>query len=166
MMVAVSRSGLDAWVNVFDLADCSLNRVDWLLSSAFKGLMKRVSGTPIDLVWSIASAGHERLLFVRNGVPEVDHPFDRDISSSIDGLTIHDLVSAWRSQTSVNAPLQWHQTGNPSDASISSSLSSLADPLSLGSSPSEQLAPWDPATPPVLLDDLVSLAFEGLDLKL
>ena len=166
MAVAVARSDLDAWINVFDLADLPLNRVDWQLSAAFKGLMKRLPKTSIDLVWSIASAGHERLLLIRNGVPEVDQAFDAGSSLSSDLIAIHDLVSAWRSLRPVDTPVHWLQTGTSNSAPTSGAFLQNDDTDSLIPVPSEQLMPLDPAAPPELLDDLVSLAFEGLDLKL
>ena len=71
LAVAVSRVDLQAWIDLFEQADLSLDRVDWLLSAAYRGILHQSAGQDADLAWMIATAQTSRLLLIRNGVPEL-----------------------------------------------------------------------------------------------
>ena len=94
LAVAVSRAGLQDWIDIFDQADLQLSRVDWLLSSAFSGLMGQLSRPDSDLAWLVSHQGHDRLILLRQGVPEVDQVLAEDFSDS--RSMILDAIQSWK----------------------------------------------------------------------
>ena len=72
---SVSRVDLQDWIEVFEQADLPLCRVDWLLHAACQGMLNQLDGQHADLAWMISTAQTNRLLLIRDGVPEVDRSF-------------------------------------------------------------------------------------------
>ena len=72
VLVGVQRLMLQAWVDVAEAADFSLRRVDWLMASAWRGLVETFDQIPVDLVWLVRQSGGWRVLLLNNGRPELD----------------------------------------------------------------------------------------------
>jgi len=72
VVVGVQRLMLQAWVDVAEAADLSLRRVDWLMASAWRGLVDSFDQLPADLVWLVRQSGGWRVLLLNNGLPELD----------------------------------------------------------------------------------------------
>ncbi len=72
LLVGTQRLMLQAWVDVAEAADLRLHRVDWLLASAWSGLVDSCDQLPDELIWLIRSRGGWRVLLLRHGVPELD----------------------------------------------------------------------------------------------
>ena len=108
LVVGVPKPVLQAWIDVADMADVPLRRVEWSVLTALRTLQRSLAGDwADDLAWVIQASGQQgcRLVLVRDGVPEVDR-----LVRTTDGLSdvISTTASAWRrldAQTS--RPLAW-----------------------------------------------------------
>jgi len=126
LAVAVSRVDLQAWIDLFEQADLMLDRVDWLLSSAFRGLQMLTSVQDVDLAWIIVSRESSRLLLIRNGVPEVDRTFTAPEDD--DWLDVVGTIETWRLLQPPSASLRWHLTASSSQQLMpSTALTQWAD---------------------------------------
>ena len=163
LAVAVSRVDLQAWIDLFEQADLPLDRVDWLLSAAYRGILNQSAGQDADLAWMIATSQASRLLLIRNGVPELDRSF---VNPEPDQwVDVVGTIETWRLMQPPTASLLWHLTASSSQISSSSALVEWADQtLTALELSADGLVPWSPTTASSLLDPLISLGFEGLGL--
>ena len=164
LAVGLSRSGLQAWIDVFEQADLHLDRVDWLLSAAWRGLLQDVSQHDSDLAWVIAHGQQKRLILLRHGVPEVDWIL---VEQEEEWLTAaSDLVRVWQQLNHSDSPLQWLMTAPASARLPVSGLAGLGTQVeSTQASDLLDYHAFDPLAESHLLDPLVSLGLVGLGLS-
>ena len=106
MAIGVPRVVMQTWIDVVEMADQPLRRVDWTLSSALRGLLLQLKDWLGDLAWLFPSQRGLRLVLIRGGVPEVDHSIPMN-EPDVMRQELRRAVSAWQSLTS-NAPcLGW-----------------------------------------------------------
>ena len=165
LVVGVPKPVLQAWIDVADMADVPLRRVEWSVLSALRVLQRSQAGDRVeDLAWVIQASGQSgcRLVLVRDGVPEVDR-----FVLTTDGVSdvLRTTASAWRrldDQTS--RPLAWlncvadDSLFDPKpwlDAAMSDRLLDLP----VGWSPT----PAIPEQETCPLDRFIHLAFAGLN---
>ncbi len=110
LLVGVQRLMLQAWVDVVEAADLSLRRVDWLMASAWRGLVGSFDvGIPQDLVWLLRQSGGWRVLLLNNGLPELDRLIlDKELDPALsepEGLRqqLERTLSTWDVQTTSKA---------------------------------------------------------------
>jgi len=110
LLVGVQRLMLQAWVDVVEAADLSLRRVDWLMASAWRGLVGSFDvGIPQDLVWLLRQGGGWRVLLLNNGLPELDRLIlDKELDPALsepEGLRqqLERTLSTWDVQTTSKA---------------------------------------------------------------
>ena len=106
LAIGVPSVVMQAWIDVVEMADQPLRRVDWTLSSALRGLMLQLNDWQGDLAWLFPDQRVLRLVLIRAGVPEVDHL----IQIAVPDVMRQDLrraVSAWQSLTSSSPCLGW-----------------------------------------------------------
>ena len=105
-VVGVSRSLIQGWSEVAELADLPLRRVDWLLTAAQRALHQLTQTWDGDLAWLVLEEKSLRLLLFRQGVPEVDHALD-----ALDPLAcqreIRACVATWRARVASPPALGW-----------------------------------------------------------
>ena len=106
MAIGVPRVLMQAWIDVVEMADQPLRRVDWALFSALRGLLLQLDDWSGDLAWLIPAQRGLRLVLIRDGVPEVDHsiPFDEPVAMRQE---LRRVVSAWQALTSSSPGLGW-----------------------------------------------------------
>ena len=106
--VGVGRTMLQAWIDVVEQADLSLQRVDWLVSCAQRCLHHLSSDWTGVVAWLFPHASAVRLVLIHDGVPEVDQTFARDgIAPDVLISQIHRSVSAWETLMNRAVPLGW-----------------------------------------------------------
>lgn len=163
LAVGLSRSGLQAWIDVFEQADLCLDRVDWLISAAWRGALQETSHQSSSLAWVVAHEQQKRLILLRHGVPEVDRIFDDQTEQWLQNVS--DFVRVWRETDHADSSVQWLVTAPQSiRAQMNRSMGFCAD---IGSADSSQLFEHrgiDSLADPQLMDPLVSLGFVGLGL--
>ena len=105
-VVGVSRSLIQGWSEVAELADLPLRRVDWLLTAAQRSLDQLTQSWDGDLAWLVLEEKSLRLLLFRQGVPEVDHALEQ-----LDPLScqreIRACVAAWQAMVDPPSALGW-----------------------------------------------------------
>ena len=106
MAIGVPRALMQAWIDVVELSDQPLRRVDWTLSSALRGLMLQLQDWLGDLAWVIPAQSGLRLVLIRDGVPEVDHLI-QVAETDVMRQEMRRVVSAWQSLTSSSPCLGW-----------------------------------------------------------
>jgi type IV pilus assembly protein PilN len=117
LLVGVQRLMLQAWVDVAEAADLSLRRVDWLLASAWRGLVGSFDQIPADLIWLVRQSGGWRVLLLKNGLPELDRLIgdgELDPAQSRPEALRQQLertLSSWDAQTGVaeTDPAHWQR---------------------------------------------------------
>ena len=151
-------------MDVFDQADLHLERVDWILSAAWRGAFQMTSQQDVDSAWLIVHGQQKRLILLRHGVPEVD----RCITTGDDYWfpNVNDFVQSWQWRNQSYSSVQWLITA-PSEARMQLS---EWDRISLGTGSTElfqlmDYQPFEPQAPSRLLDPLASLGFIGLGLS-
>ena len=72
-VVGVPRSLIQGWIEVAELADVPLRRIDWSLTAAQRALHQRTQAWDGDLAWLVMEEKSMRLVVFREGVPEMDH---------------------------------------------------------------------------------------------
>ena len=108
LVVGVPKPVLQGWIDVADMADVPLRRVEWSVSTALRALQRSLAGGWADgLAWVIQASGQPgcRLVLVRDGVPEVDR-----LVRTTDGLSdvVMTTARAWRKLRTQNSrPLAW-----------------------------------------------------------
>ena len=105
-VVGVSRSLIEAWSEVVQLADLPLRRVDWSLTAAQRTLQQLTLAWDGDLAWLVVENNSFRLVLFRQRVPEVDHVFNKGERSACQ-REIRALVSAWRARDPSSSELGW-----------------------------------------------------------
>ena len=75
---SVSRTLLQGWVDVMELADLPLRRVDWCLTAAHRALLHLTRDWIGNLAWFILDGQAGRLVLIRDGV--ADHDFELNLS--------------------------------------------------------------------------------------
>ena len=106
LAVGVPRVLMQAWIDVVEMADQPLRRVDWTLSAALRGLMLQLNDWQGDLAWLIPDQRGLRLVLIRDDVPEVDHPIQIAQPLAM-RQELRRVVSAWQSLTSTSESLGW-----------------------------------------------------------
>jgi len=108
LVVGVPKPVLQGWIDVADMADVPLRRVEWSVSTALRALQRSLPDPWVeDLAWVIQASGQSgcRLVLVRDGVPEVDR-----LVRTPDGLSdvISTTARAWRRlDAQASRPLAW-----------------------------------------------------------
>ena len=108
LLVGCPRSYLQAWIDVVEMADLPLRRVDWTVSSAHRGLMlehQECSGD-IDIAWVFSDESSYRLVVIRAGVPELDCCF-QSVDDDDLVLELRRRIAAWQGYSGSSLPLVW-----------------------------------------------------------
>ena len=163
MAVGIARLELQAWIDLFEMADLSLHRIDWSLHAAFRGFVGSYPGVDANVAWMIEGPRHHRLLLMRHGVPEVDRSISQLDSGGL--LDVVGTIEAWQLLKPTSTPVQWLFTPSLGGSAGTESLHDWAQsslmPIDL---PAINLSRWDVSTGSELLDPFVSLGFAGLGL--
>ncbi len=106
LLVGCPRSLLQAWIDVVEMADLPLRRVDWMVSSAHRGLMLEQQQWSGDIAWVFSDETSYRLVVIRAGIPELDCCIrlqnDEDLV-----LELRRRVAAWQGLSGTSPPLVW-----------------------------------------------------------
>ena len=106
VLVGLPRSILQAWINVVELADLSLRRIDWTVTSALRGLILDPGLFSGDLAWVFEDESCIRLVILRAGVPELDCCMECNESSAL-STELRRRVAAWQTHAGGSRPLAW-----------------------------------------------------------
>jgi len=106
LLVGCSRSLLHAWIDVVEMADLPLRRVDWMVSSAQRGLMLEQQELVGDFAWVFEDASSYRLVVIRAGVPELDCRIPLDIEIDL-ALELRRRIAAWQELSGSSSSLIW-----------------------------------------------------------
>ena len=106
LLIGCPRSLLQAWIDVVEMADLPLRRVDWLVSSAQRGLMLEQQAWAGDLAWVFADASSYRLVVSRAGVPELDCLIRLSNNDDL-VLELRRRVAAWQALSGSSPQLAW-----------------------------------------------------------
>ena len=106
LLVGCPRSLLQAWIDVVDMADLPLRRVDWMVSCAQRGLMLEHPDWLGDLAWVFTDASSYRLVVIRAGIPELDCRLQFDNDADL-VLELRRRVAAWQALSGSSLPLAW-----------------------------------------------------------
>lgn len=94
VVVGAERLLLQAWLETLEEADVPVRRAEWVLLSAWRGLLVAHGGVDQRLVWLVEQGGRWRLLLLCDGCPQVDLTLEgSDIPSLQDEVS--ELVQAW-----------------------------------------------------------------------
>ena len=97
LVVGAPRLHLQAWLDTLQEADLPVRRAEWLLLSAWRGLLVAHDGVDQRLVWLVEQAGRWRLLLLCDGCPQFDLTLKgSDIPSLQDEVL--ELVQLWFDQ--------------------------------------------------------------------
>ena len=103
---SVPRTLLQGWVEVVELADLPLRRVDWCLTAAHRALLHLTEDWSGNLAWFILDGTDGRLVLIRDGVADLD--FALSLTTPPAAMTsIRERVNAWRNRISSSVPLGW-----------------------------------------------------------
>ena len=105
-VVGVSRSLIQGWSEVAELADLPLRRVDWSLTAAQRALDQLTLAWDGDLAWLVVEEKSLRLLLFRQGVPEVDHALE-ELDPLACQREIRSCVATWRARADMPSVLGW-----------------------------------------------------------
>ena len=105
LLVGSSRSLLQAWIDVVEMADLPLRRVDWTVSSAQRGLMLEHQEVSGDIAWVFSDETSYRLVVIRAGVPELDCCFQSDDDDL--AFELRRRIAAWQAYSGSSLPLVW-----------------------------------------------------------
>ena len=106
LLVGCPRSLLQAWIDVVEMADLPLRRVDWMVSCAQRGLMLEHQDWLGDLAWVFTDASSYRLVVIRAGIPELDCRLQFDNDADL-VLELRRRVAAWQALSGSSLPLGW-----------------------------------------------------------
>ena len=101
VVVGAPRPMLQAWVDVVEAADLSLQRMDWLLAAAWRGLRAALDPLPAELVWLIRCSQGWRLVLLSQGMPELDRWLSDQELASDQGqdkalqVAVESTLAAW-----------------------------------------------------------------------
>ena len=103
---SVARTLLQGWVEVVEMADLPLRRVDWCLTAAHRALLRLTEDWIGNLAWFILDGTDGRLVLIRDGVADLD--FALSLSTLPAAMTsIRERVNAWRDRMPSSVPLGW-----------------------------------------------------------
>ena len=105
-VVGVSRSSIQGWCEVAELADVPLRRIDWSLTAAQRALLQLTQAWDGDLAWLVLEEKSMRLLLFRQGVPEVDHALE-ELDPLACQREIRACVATWQPSAAGTAALGW-----------------------------------------------------------
>ena len=105
-VVGVSRSLIQCWSEVAELADLPLRRVDWSLTAAQRALDQLTQAWDGDLAWLVIEEKSLRLLLFRQGVPEVDHALE-ELDPLACQREIRSCVAGWQARADMPSVLGW-----------------------------------------------------------
>jgi len=107
LALGAARPTVQAWIEVVEIADLPLRRMDWCLSAALRALNRLCSQWTGDLAWLLPSRRGLRLVLIRAGVPELDRcvSFDAD-DPLVAWEELEQLVDAWQ-RINPAVPLGW-----------------------------------------------------------
>ena len=107
LALGAARPTVQAWIEVVEIADFPLRRMDWCLSAALRALNRLCSQWTGDLAWLLPSRRGLRLVLIRAGVPELDRcvSFDAD-DPLVAWEELEQLVDAWQ-RINPAVPLGW-----------------------------------------------------------
>ena len=106
VVVGVPRPLVQGWIEVAELADLPLRRVDWVLTAAQRALHQFTQSWHGDLAWLVVEENSIRLLLLRQQVPEVDHALVEDDSVACRRV-IRACVDAWQARLASPPVLGW-----------------------------------------------------------
>ena len=106
LLVGCSRSHLQAWIDVVEMADLPLRRVDWLVSSAQRGLMHERQQWSGDVAWVFSNEASYRLVVIRACVPELDCCFQLNNDDDL-AVELRKRIAAWQSLSGSAPALAW-----------------------------------------------------------
>ena len=106
LLVGCSRSLLQAWIDVVETADLPLRRVDWMVSSAQRGLLLEQPEWSGDIAWVFEDASSYRLVLIRAGIPELDCRFRLDNDEDL-AVELRRRIAAWQAFSCSSPPLAW-----------------------------------------------------------
>jgi len=106
LLVGCPRSLLQAWIDVVEMADLSLRRVDWMVSSAQRGLMLEHQDMTDDLAWVFLDESSYRLVVIRAGMPELDCRFNVKNDADL-ALELRRRIAAWQDYSGSSHRLVW-----------------------------------------------------------
>ena len=106
LLIGCPRSLLQAWIDVVEMADLPLRRVDWMLSSAHRGLMLAQQEWPGDIAWVFSDESSYRLVLIRDGIPEVDCCIRLNNDDDL-VVELRRRVAAWQALSGSSPSLAW-----------------------------------------------------------
>ena len=106
LLIGCPRSLLQAWIDVVEMADLSLRRVDWMVSSAQRGLMLEQQEWSGDIAWVFSDGSSYRLVVIRAGIPELDCCI-RLINDDDLVLELRRRIAAWQGLSGSSPSLAW-----------------------------------------------------------
>ena len=159
---SVSRALLQGWVEVVELADLPLRRVDWCLTAAHRALLHLTEDWIGNLAWFILDGQDGRLVLIRDGV--ADHDFDLNLSTFPSAMTwIRERVNAWKDRMSSCDSLGWWLSGSEAEQQEWMSLVDRdAGEVFLNQTLSWYPRDWDGDTEQLPLSPLQQLALTAL----
>jgi len=106
LLVGCPRSLLQAWIDLVEMADLPLRRIDWMVSSAHRGLMLEQHKWSGDIAWVFSDESSYRLVLIRAGIPELDCCIrltnDDDLV-----LELRRRIAAWQDLSGSLSSLAW-----------------------------------------------------------
>ena len=106
LLVGCPRSLLQAWIDVVEMADLPLRRVDWMVSSAQRGLMLEQQEWSGDIAWVFSDESSYRLVVICAGIPELDCCIRLTNDENL-VLELRRRVAAWQDLSGSSLPLAW-----------------------------------------------------------
>ncbi len=107
LALGAARPTVQAWIEVIEIADLPLRRMDWCLSVALRALKRLCSEWTGDLAWLLPSRRGLRLVLIRAGVPELDRCVSFDVDDPLAAWEeLVQLVDAWQ-RIKAAVPLGW-----------------------------------------------------------
>ena len=111
-IVGVSRSLIDSWSEVAEIADLPLRRVDWSLTTAQRSLHQFTQAWHGDVAWIVVEGSSIRLVLLRQQIPEVDHVLPKGDLPACQ-QEIRECVSAWQARVDQPPALGWWFSAKP-----------------------------------------------------
>ena len=106
LLVGCPCSLLQGWIDVVEMSDLPLHRVDWTVSSAQRGLMLEHQEWSGDIAWVFADASSCRLAVIRAGVPELDCCL-QNVNDDNLALELRRWIASWQVYSGYSLPLVW-----------------------------------------------------------
>lgn len=107
LALGAARPTVQAWIEVVEMADLPLRRMDWCLSAGLRALNRFCPDWTGDLAWLLHSCRGLRLVLIRAGVPELDRCVSLDVDDPLAAWEqLVQVVDAWQQINSAE-PLGW-----------------------------------------------------------